>query len=907
MENSTGIPQLDELLQGINLGDNIVWQVNEIQDYFPFVEHFTRYANRSKKNLVYIRFGQHQRVLHEHFAATVITINPNEGFEAFITQIFQIVNQKGPNVYYVFDMLNDLVVDWYSDIMVANFFMLVCPYLRKARTVAYFAMKRSRNASHSLKNIHFTAQIVINVYPKLDAELSDSQNEKKLQNFYLYPLKVEDRHSSTIHMLHYWKRYNSGEEKLRPIRESGIISRILKDSPLPELNFTVRRMDSWFLEFKKAQDALMDLSEYHTNQTNMNILKNKLLQMVLSDDDRIRILAIQYLELEDLVKIGKRMIGTGRIGGKSTGLLLARAILRKNRPNIFQKLEKHDSFFIGSHLYYTFLIRNECWEDRKNITLPHTFLQGLHNLEQKILNGIFERYILRQFREMLNYFGQSPIVVRSSSLQEDAYGNSFSGKYATIFCPNQGTPEERLGNFVKAVKAIYASSISEEALLYRKDKGLLDTDEEMALLVQRVSGTDFGDMFLPHLAGVGFSYNPFVWNEKIDPKAGFVRLVFGLGTRAVDRTGDDFARLIALNAPSLRTSHNLDEIRKYSQKKVDLLSLTENIHKSIPYHQLFKKYAELPNEFFVTNDLEADQRARKIGLKDSFTGILTLDPVLQNSDLIQDLREILMELQNAYLNPVDIEFTANFRRFEKYSINLLQCRPFHVSQDTVKLEKPQELSPNNLILRFKGPIIGTSRIVPIDRIIFVSPAEYSKLSIQDKYAIARLLGQINLSQKTPNQQILLLGPGRWGTSSPSLGVPVSFEEINKVTILGEIAEMHKHLIPDISLGTHFFNNIVENDMLYFALNPEKGNVQQNSQFFDQSPNFLKILYPTQAKWANVVKIIDFPSKSFQNNSFQPDIPDKASVDDNIGRVIFYGDAHAQFGQMYIKSKKIENS
>ncbi|MHA1518919.1 MAG: PEP/pyruvate-binding domain-containing protein [Promethearchaeota archaeon] len=704
-------------------------------------------------------------------------------------------------------------------------------------------------------------------------------------------------------MLHYWKRNTPDQELLKPVRESGIISRILKDSPLPELNFTVRRMDSWFLEFKHAQDALEDETDAYTNQTNMNILKNKLLQMVLSDDDRIRILAVGYLELEDLVKIGKRMIGTGKIGGKSTGLLLARAILRKNRPEIFQKLEKHDSFFIGSHLYYTYLIRNECWEDRKNIIRPHTFLQGLENLEQKINNGVFERYVLRQFSEMLNYFGQSPIVVRSSSLQEDAFGNSFSGKYETIFCPNQGTPEERLNNFVKAVKAIYASSISKEALLYRKDKKLLQTDEEMALLVQRVSGTDYGEVFLPHLAGVGFSFNPFVWNKKIDPKAGFLRLVFGLGTRAVDRTGDDYTRLIALNVPELRTSKNLDEIRRYSQNKIDMLNLTENIHKSVPYHQFFRNNPNLKSELFLTNDSAADQRAKQLGLTESFTGILTLDPILQNSDILQDLREILMELHNVYLNPVDIEFTANFRRFEKYSINLLQCRPFHVTQDTVKLGKPEVLSPKNLILRFNGPIIGTSRIVYIDRIIFVSPAEYAKLSIQDKYSIARLLGQINLSQKIPNQQILLLGPGRWGTTSPSLGVPVSFEEINKVTILGEIAEMHKHLIPDISLGTHFFNNIVENDMLYFALNPEKGNVQQNSQFLNQSPNMLQILFPTQAKWANVVKIIDFHSKIFPSDSIRTDIQNIGNINANIGRVVFYGDAKSQFAQLYIDSKK----
>ena len=118
-----------------------------------------------------------------------------------------------------------------------------------------------------------------------------------------------------------------------------------------------------------------------------------------------------------------------------------------------------------------------------------------------------------QFAEMLDYFGQSPIIVRSSSLLEDNYGNAFAGKYESVFCANQGSPQKRLEDFLSAVRTIYASTMSEEALRYRAHRGLLDRDEQMALLVQRVSGGLHGDLFFPQVAGVGLSYNPYVWNE----------------------------------------------------------------------------------------------------------------------------------------------------------------------------------------------------------------------------------------------------------------------------------------------------------------------------------------------------------------------------------------------------------
>ena len=250
----------------------------------------------------------------------------------------------------------------------------------------------------------------------------------------------------------------------------------------------------------------------------------------------------------------QRMIGTGLIGGKSLGMLLARAILQKGRspagPSCWKATTRSSSARTSSTPTWCRTAAGGCAAGRRISTLY--LQQAPRRPAQKILQGDFPEYIQEQFMEMLEYFGQSPLIVRSSSLLEDNYGNAFSGKYESVFCANQGTPQERLEAFMTAVRTVYASAMSEEGLRYRLHHGLLDRDEQMALLVQRVSGEMHGSLFFPQVAGVGFSFNPLSGTRTSIPQAGMLRLVFGLGTRAVDRTDDDYTRLVALNAPLKR-------------------------------------------------------------------------------------------------------------------------------------------------------------------------------------------------------------------------------------------------------------------------------------------------------------------------------------------------------------------
>ena len=845
LEFSTGIPFLDEILQEVLPGDNVVLQIEDIEDYVPFVNAFCRRANLEKKDLIYFRFAQHKSLIPEGVNASVYILNPKKGFDYFISELLNIIEHHGYGACYVFDSLSDLTADWYSDVMLSNFFMLTCPYLYDFDTVAYFALFRHNHDAKTFKDIHETAQVIIDIY-----------NDKE-KSLYIHPLKVYKRFSSTIFMLHKWEDLSIPNSSFKTIVESALIAEVITQKHYQWIDYSKQHVDAWHLTFQKAQDTLEGIVLGEISLKESEKFKKRLLEKIIVKDERLFPLAMKYFDLKDLLTIRKRLIGSGFIGGKSLGMLLARKIIEVENPELHEKLEIQDSFYIGTEVFYTFLVKNNCWWMRRKLSNSNTFLEGLEETHNKMLSGSFPGYLIERFSEILDYFGQSPIIIRSSSLQEDAYGNSFSGKYSSIFLANQGTFDERLEDFINTVKKVYASAISKDALTYRKERDLLDKDEQMAILVQRVSGSIYGKYFFPQVAGVGFSFNPYVWHKDIDPYSGFLRLVVGMGTRAVDRIEDDYTKLVALNKPLLRIHTNMDEIQRFSQRKVDVIDLEKNEFTT----GLFREIESVPKvlqyiDLVATQNLELESRLRSLNRPEAFSWVLTFENLLKNTKFPQDMTEMMQALEKAYNHPVDIEFTLNFLELDDYRINLLQCRHFQVKNEIKDIKAPNDIDSNSIILKTKGPIIGTSIATKIDRIIYVVPSAYAELNNRDRYSVARLIGKINQSEDNLNKKIMLLGPGRWGTSTPSLGIPISFAEINNISLLCEIAEKTGGFIPDVSLGTHFFNNLVELDILYFVLYPEREGYSIDRDYFQNSENHLTDLLPDSEKWKDFIKVID---------------------------------------------------
>lgn len=829
---TTGLPGLDRILKGLLPGDNIVWQVASIDHYRPFVKPVCEAALAAGKAVVYFRFGRHEPLLDPAPGIEIHPLDPEEGFERFIGEIHRVLDEVRDRGVYLFDCLSDLAADWCSDRMLANFFRLTCPYVYEVAGLAYFAILKDCHSPQAISLIADTTQILIDVY----------RDESRL---YIHPIKVQQRHSSTMYTLHAWEG-----DVFQPVSESATIARVLTAKPFAGASVSRPRLGVWTKAFLEAEEFLE--TRPPARGESEPELKRRLLRMLISRDERMLALAEEYFTLSDPLQVWKRTIGTGLIGGKAVGMLVARAILRAASPRWQNLLEEHDSFYVGSDVFYSYLVQNGCWWIRAKQRDPARFLEGAEEGRRRILTGTFSPEIQQEFAAMLDYFGQCPIIVRSSSLLEDAYGNSFAGKYESVFCANQGPPGKRLEDFMTAVRTVYASTMSERALRYRAHRGMLDRDEQMSLLVQRVSGAMHGSLFFPHAAGVALSYNPYVWNERIDPKAGVLRVVLGLGTRAVDRNDDDYTRVVALNAPQLRPEAGLDQVRRYTQRKVDTLDLAANQLVSRDFVDVLAECPTLPIETFASRDDELERLSEASGGGKHW--LLTFDRLLSETSFVSDMRELLKTLSDAYGCQVDTEFTANFFEREGYRLNLLQCRPLQVHAEAGIQELSDRVGGENLIFEARGVVVGQSRVISPERIIYVVPEDFGKLPIRDRYQIARIIGHlIHLSGPT---SIVLLGPGRWGTTTPSLGVPVSYAEISRASVVCEIVAMREGLVPEVSLGTHFFNELVEANILYLALFPGRSDNHLGASFFEAMPNRLAELLPDAAGWSHVLRVID---------------------------------------------------
>ncbi len=839
---STGLPALDHVFRGLMPGDNIVWQVESIRDYQPFIPPYAAYARENRQKIFYFRFARHEPLLAAGEGAEVIPLNPDRGFEPFLSEIHRVINDEGRGCLYLFDCLSELAPDWCSDRMLGNFFMLTCPYLYDRAAIAYFAILRNYHSFHALKPISSTTQILVDVYRHHDA-------------LYIQPLKVQYRFSPSMYMLHAWK-----EDRFIPVNQSGIITEILADSPWSRSETASAQLGYWTKTFAQAQLVQDQLDQGVGSPEEAAAFFHNILRMLISHDDKVLALGERFLTLRDLLAIRRRMIGTGLIGGKAVGMILARAILRKADPVRWGRLlELHDSFFVGADVFYTYLVQNGCWWMIHHSKPSQGPDDDTETARRRIHAGDFPDYIVRQYADMLDYFGQSPIIVRSSSLLEDNFGNAFAGKYESVFCANQGGAHKRLEDFLFAVRSVYASVMSEDALSYRHRRGLMTQDEQMGLLIQRVSGNTYGNLFFPQAAGVAFSFNPYVWDPAIDSKAGMIRLVFGMGTRAVDRSDDDYTRIVALNAPTRRPEASFSEVVQYAQRRVDVLDLEANHLSSVSFAEIVDRHPDIPLPMFASRDRHRDPDTRRPAREQPW--VLTFDRLLADTSFVADMRDMLHTLQDAYQHPVDVEFTLNFTEADTFQINLVQCRPLQVRGAGDALgDPPASIPPGNVILESRGAVIGNSVELKIDWILYVVPSVYGELRESDRYAIARLIGEVTHLPALAQMSVMLLAPGRWGTTTPALGVPVSFVDIAGVSVLGEIVAMRANLVPDVSLGTHFFNELVERDILYLALFPGKPGNAINADFFERkTENRLAEFLPDQAEWARAVRLIDCSS------------------------------------------------
>ncbi|HSR12978.1 MAG TPA: PEP/pyruvate-binding domain-containing protein [Thermodesulfobacteriota bacterium] len=573
-------------------------------------------------------------------------------------------------------------------------------------------------------------------------------------------------------------------------------------------------------------------------------------------------LAKNHITIRDMDLILQRSLWSrrrpGKLGGKAAGMILAYKILlpllEKHDPELEEYVRIPDTWFLNSGVFSEFL-------DRNNLYLFHTFkYKGREEIEREFLtieekfrNATFAPEVLDDFRGMLEEIGENPIIIRSSSLLEDSFGLAFSGKYQSVFLTNQGDLETRLAQMIEALKKVFASTFGPDPILYRMDHGLLDFDERMAMILQKVVGRRFGDYFFPLVSGVLFSRNVYAWNPMIRKEQGLGRLVFGLGTRAVDRVGSDYPRMVPFSHPKLRPEVTSSQIKKYSQKQVDVLNLKTGMPETVDFRTLSARVSH-PDLFYAVAVEKDDHLAAPLFKGQDISGgeqVLTFDNLLDKTPFVRLARNILSRVEAAYGRPVDMEFAWDGDKFY-----LLQCRSLSTRKELEQVKIPENV-PEGKVLFTTQAGLSNSVVEDVEYIVYVDPKAYDLLtSYNEKMEIAAAVNVLN--RNLGEKRFALMGPGRWGSNDINLGVRVSYADINATRLLVEISFSREGYTPEVSYGTHFFQDLVEADIAVMPLFPDDPGSFLNEDFLLHSPNEIAAVDPALADYGGAVRVIRVP-------------------------------------------------
>lgn len=622
--------------------------------------------------------------------------------------------------------------------------------------------------------------------------------------------------------------------------------------------------------FEQAK-AIEDLSPEARQQAQARLkeIKVVLIRRMISDQLAYINIAKEWFTIQDLQEIERCRIGYGKIGGKAAGMLLAQRILYEVAgEEIKTYLTIPDSYFLGADEMYSFMATNNLmqWNDQKYKS-EQQIREEYPQICDEYLKACFPVETLTQLRELLQSVGKQPLIVRSSSLLEDNFGTSFAGKYSSIFCPNQGNSQENLTAFCQAIAQVYASVFNPDALLYRRQKGLQDYDERMAILIQVLQGEVFGKYYLPQASGVAFSRNTYRWSPQIRREDGFVRLVWGFGTRSVDRVGNDYPRLVALSHPQLHPEASSSAIQRYSQQFVDLIDLEQNAFITLPVREVLSpRYPILRYIAQIYQDGYLLPIRSAFLDKNSGEYVLTFGDLLQRSPMAERLRKILCILEENYHSPVDTEFTFEISDDSQIhpdvKITLLQCRPqSFITEGEVHLEA--NIPVDDIIFSTKR-MVPRGRVGQIEYVIFVSPEGYFALdSTQARIEVGRVINRLNA--KLAGKVFVCVGPGRWGTSNPDLGVFVEYSDLYNTRALIEVAGQEIGFQTEPSYGTHFFQDLVESDIYPLAIYLDDPDVIFNRAFFYDSKNLLAEILPGDIHLSGCLRVIEV--QSFRPGSY----------------------------------------
>ena len=614
---------------------------------------------------------------------------------------------------------------------------------------------------------------------------------------------------------------------------------------------------------RRYHDVLLGRSGL--SNSSLKSLRVSLIQRFLTEQLDFITVAKEVVRITDFMDIINRITMTtgchGKLGGKASGLALADWII--SQPDVVangfsSQVKIPRTWYIISDAVMDFVKLNQLDDVMEQKFKEITQVRREYpNMIQLFKNSSFPPEVTIGLSRALDYFGDGPLIVRSSSLLEDRFGTAFSGKYKSLFLANQGTKQERLDAIQDAVAEVWASVLGPDPIEYRRERGLQEFVEEMGILIQEVIGTQVGPYWMPAFAGVAFGQNEFRWSSRIRREDGLIRIVPGLGTRAVDRVGNDFPILAVPAQPGLRASQSLDEVLRYSPRKADVINLETNSFETVDLEELMKEFGDeypiVDRIFSVYENGMLMQKSRFMMHPKSEDLVANMEGLLSSTEFIPKVDWLLKTLEEHLGAPVDIEFAHDGTDFY-----LLQCRPQAQTGEAAPAPIPRDVEEKDLVFSAKR-FVSNGWVPDISHIVYVDPAAYAALPTpMAMKSVGRAVGALNTL--LPKRNFILMGPGRWGSRGDiKLGVNITYADINNTAMLIEIARRNGNYLPDLSFGTHFFQDLVEASIRYLPLYPDDDDVAFAEDFLQNSPNILADLLPEFTDLEDCIKVIDIPA------------------------------------------------
>ena len=509
-------------------------------------------------------------------------------------------------------------------------------------------------------------------------------------------------------------------------------------------------------------------------------------------------------------------IGSGHIGGKARGLSFFHRLFFPGE--IQQKFSPHTvripkTTVIASDAFEQFVSDNELTDaihEEKDATVLRRFHDGIFRQEWL---EVLEQFLRR------NPF---PLAVRSSSLNEDAFNHPFAGLFLTLLLPNNHPdPKTRLHQLIDAIKAVYASTYFQSPQAYMAKHRLPIEHEKMAVILQQLVGRPHGKYFYPRIAGVGQSLNFFPVGP-IKPEDGIALAVLGLGKMAVE--GDRVMRFCP-RFPTVRP-------QMYTAK--DFLTYTQTHFIAVDLTTGGRQLTGQETDTLVTLPLSVAEQQNTLQnlvsvwdprdrtLYDSAfhqgTKVLTFNSILKGGlfPLGAMIDTLLERFQEGFQSPVDMEYAVeldHYGGFAHATFYLLQARPLVARSFDEDIKIP-DVPESRTILR-SGHTMGTGKLTDIKYLIRVLPTALEPTASRE---LANSAARLDLLMRKRGEQYVLIGPGRWGSTNPRLGIPVTFAQIANAAAIIETGAPGLDFEP--SQGTHFFHLITAGGIVYMAMMPE---------------------------------------------------------------------------------------